>query len=204
MTTPAYSAFTEHVLAPGSSVYSGELPCDRGFDDAAFAELWDMHPADLPDVQFGDTRLKAPRWHQAYGRDYEFAGFVSRASPIPAILAPVVEWVRDAIDPRVNGVLVNWYDGDFEHRIAPHKDSPIGRVAGCPIVTVSLGAPRTFQLFVRRKRVLLPTGNGTVIVIPDETNKRFAHAVPHLPGDRGRRISITLRGFSDDPSHFPR
>ena len=38
---------------------------------------------------------------------------------------------------------------------------------------------------------------GDVIVIPDETNRRFAHAVPHREGDAGRRVSVTLRGFED-------
>ena len=98
---------------------------------------------------------------------------------------------------RINGVLVNWYDGELEHRISQHKDSPIGRIAGCPIVTVSFGASRGFQMVVRKQRVTFEVGDGDVIVIPDETNRRFAHAVPHREGDTGRRVSVTLRGFED-------
>jgi len=34
-----------------------------------------------------------------------------------------------------------------------------------------------------------------VIVIPQATNLVWTHEVPHRAADRGRRISITLRGF---------
>ena len=138
----------------------------------------------------------APRWHQAFGSDYEFAGAVSRALPVPPILQPLLGWTRLAIDPRTNGILVNWYDGALEHRIARHRDSPIQRVPDSPIVTVSLGAERTFQMFVGKVPVPFRVGDGDVVVIPDATNRRCAHAVPHLPGDVGRRISITLRSFT--------
>lgn len=33
------------------------------------------------------------------------------------------------------------------------------------------------------------------MVLPEATNRQFAHAVPHLPGDEGRRISVTIRAF---------
>ena len=197
---PVPSSFSEHELVPGVAVYKGELPPGQLLDERRFEELWGMHPREQPEVRFGDTVVEAPRWHRAYGHDYEFSGFISRAQSVPAILSPLLSWTREAIDERINGLLVNWYDGAREHRIAPHKDSPVGRIPGCPIVTVSFGAPRTFQMIVRRRRVSLPTHDGSVIVIPDATNKRFAHAVPHLPEDSGRRISVTLRGFDEATS----
>lgn len=143
-----------------------------------------------------NVRRIAPRWHQAFGKDYEFAGAVSRATSVPPILQPMLAWVQDAIEPRTNGILVNWYDAQWQHHISQHKDSPIDRVPGAPIVTVSLGAARTFQMFVRRRPVPFRVGDGDVIVIPDETNRHHAHSVPHRDGDHGRRISVTLRSFA--------
>ncbi|MBK7875289.1 MAG: alpha-ketoglutarate-dependent dioxygenase AlkB [Planctomycetes bacterium] len=194
------SNFHAHALGTGHTVYTGALPRELLFAGDRFEELWAMHPADPPVVAFGEKRLVAPRWHQAFGRDYEFAGFTSRAAPVPPILAPLLAWTRAQVDERINGVLVNWYDGEREHRIAQHKDSPIGRIPGCPIVTISLGATRTFLMHVRKRELPFVVGDRDVVVIPDATNKKHAHSVPHRPGDTGRRISVTLRGFSDEPA----
>lgn len=182
-------------LRDGLGVQIGRIPDALLLPPERFEELWAMHPPELPKIVLQEKSMTAPRWHQAYGRDYEFAGWVSKAQPVPEILQPILQWTQESVDARINGILVNWYDAVHEHRIAIHKDSPIGRVAGAPIVTVSLGAARTFQMIVGKKRRPFRVGDGDCILIPDETNKRFAHSVPHLPGDEGRRISITLRAF---------
>lgn len=187
--------FTRHELAEGRYVLTGRLPDELVLRGARFEELWDMHPPQRPAVVLRQQQVLVPRWHQAYGRDYEFAGTVSKAGPVPPLLQAMLAWTQDTLDARINGILVNWYDAAFEQRIAQHKDSPIGRVAGCPIVTISLGAARTFQMFVGGKPVGFRVADGDVLVIPDETNRRHAHSVPHLAGDVGRRISVTLRGF---------
>jgi len=192
------SSLTAHELAPGIHVFTGRLPVELVLDAEQFRTLWDMHPEEYPLARFESGVFQVPRWHQAYGRDYEFSGFVSEALPIPRILGPLVDWTRRTVDQRINGVLVNWYDGALAHRISQHKDSPIGRIPGCPIVTVSFGAQRGFQMIVRKKPVTFEVGNGDVIVVPDATNRRFAHAVPHRAHDLGRRISVTLRGFEED------
>lgn len=192
---PLSAAFTPCELAEGRCVYLGRLPEDLVLRGARFDELWAMHPPELPKVVLRGEHLLTPRWHQAFGRDYEFAGAVAQAAPVPTILEPMLAWTRANVDERINGILVNWYDAAFEHRIAPHKDSPIGRIPDCPIVTVSLGAARTFQMFVGKRPVGFRVAHGDVIVIPDSTNRRHGHSVPHLQGDVGRRISVTLRGF---------
>ncbi|HEY0255473.1 MAG TPA: alpha-ketoglutarate-dependent dioxygenase AlkB, partial [Kofleriaceae bacterium] len=72
------------------------------------------------------------------------------------------------------------------------------RVTGSPIVTVSLGAERVFRM--RRWKgdnspQDIPTGNGTVIVLPYDVNLAWTHEVPHSARATGRRISITARAF---------
>jgi alkylated DNA repair dioxygenase AlkB len=192
------TSIEQHELRPGIFLLRTRLPDDLRLDSATFEALWHMHPPEQPEVTLEGTSRLAPRWHQSYGQDYEFAGAVSRAEPVPPILAPILSWSREAIDARLNGILVNWYEADGEHRIARHKDSPIRRIPGCPIVTASLGASRTFRMHVGKKVLPFRVGDGDVIVIPDETNRRFAHSVPHLPEDQGRRISVTLRGFTEE------
>ena len=191
----SYPDLEEIQLTEEASVFRGRIPSWLLPDAEAFETLWGERPGERPIVLHEGERVVVPRWHRAYGRNYEFAGSVSEALPVPAWLEPFLTWSRAAFDERSNGVLVNWYDAEYEHRIGRHKDSPIGRVPGSPILTISLGHPRTFQMLVRRKRVDIQVEGGSFVVVPQEVNARFAHAVPHLEGDEGRRISITIRCF---------
>ncbi len=69
---------------------------------------------------------------------------------------------------------------------------------GAPIVTISLGATRVFRLWAKDKgHADFQATHGSVFVLPWETNKGVKHGVPHRASDTGRRISITLRAFSD-------
>ena len=131
---------------------------------------------------------------------------------MPAILSPFLDWARIAVDPGLNGLLLNWYaatgysigagrisgGGDY---IGPHRDSRNGLILESPIVTISLGGTRAFRLrkFDDRKRAFdIPVSNGTVIVLPFATNLAYTHEVPRprsSHGETGRRISITLRAF---------
>jgi alkylated DNA repair dioxygenase AlkB len=193
--------FTSEPLSnTGLSIYRGSLPAPWVPSSEAFEALWEMRPPQKPFVHLREYSGFAPRWHKAYGEDYAFAGLVARAEPVPEVLAPLLAWTRANIDPRFNGILVNWYDAALRHKIGRHRDSPIRRLKGCPIVTISLGATRLFEMHVRRKALGFLVENGDVIVIPDETNAKYAHAVPHREEDVGRRISVTVRGFSDDPA----
>ena len=72
-------------------------------------------------------------------------------------------------------------------------------VEGSPIVTVSFGETRTFRL-TRGKgedaRALdVAATDGTVFVMPYDTNRVWKHAVPKSARYKGRRISVTFRAF---------
>src|SRR5262249_195285 len=140
--------------------------------------------------------VKTPRWQQAYGADYRYTGRVNRALPVTPEMEPYLLWCR-AIDPRLNGLLFNWYDAGKEHYIGAHRDSTSGMIEHAPIVTISLGAPRTFRLqrWKGEGKVDLVAVPGSVIVIPYATNLAWTHQVPHFKRDRGRRISIAVRAF---------
>jgi alkylated DNA repair dioxygenase AlkB len=166
---------------------------------ARFEELWALHPTEFYEMRQPGTAktIPVPRWQQAYGQDYRYSGNVNRALPIPPILEPYLAWVRGAFDARLNGLLLNWYDADLEHRIGPHRDSTMGLVDGTPIVTISLGATRVFWLSPAKGKgfVDFEAAHGAVFVLPSETNRHVKHAVPHRARDVGRRISITARAF---------
>lgn len=142
--------------------------------------------------------VKTPRWQQAYGVDYHYSGQNNAALPILPCLVPLLEYVQREIDARLNGVLLNWYDAEFGHYIGKHRDSRHGMIEGSPIVTVSLGAARTFRIRPWRGSGFTDfrATDGAVIVMPWETNLTFTHEVPHRASDCGRRISVTFRAFN--------
>jgi alkylated DNA repair dioxygenase AlkB len=176
---------------------TGALPAALVPDDAAFEALWALHPAAFHEIVMRGRKVHTPRWQQAYGTDYTYTGNVNRALPVTATMAPWLAWARAEIEPRLNGLLLNWYDGSAGHYIGKHRDSDVNRVEGTPIVTLSFGEARVFRVRPWRGQgfVDVPVVHGSVIVMPWATNLAFTHEVPATRGARGRRISLTLRAF---------
>ena len=108
-----------------------------------------------------------------------------------------LEWACKVIDPRLNGLLLNWYDGKLGHYIGAHRDSTVGLVNHSVIVMVSLGEDRITRFRPANGKGYIDTrsGNGSVIIFPLSVNRLFKHEVPRFKGGTGRRISITLRCF---------
>ncbi len=191
-----YAKFEAHILDDGHRFFVGRLPAELLPDEAQFEALWDLHPGDYDVIHMHGQPVKLPRWQQAYGKDYHFSGRTSEAHPIPTVLDPFLRWSRERIDDRLNGLLLNWYDGALGHYIGPHNDETMNLVPGAPIVTVSCGEERIFRLThpEKAKRDFLAEV-GTVFVMPYNTNLAWKHSVPRRARYRGRRISITLRAF---------
>jgi alkylated DNA repair dioxygenase AlkB len=188
-------SFTTIALDERSAIEVGELPRELRPEAAAFERLWGLHPEAFHRNARAGRIVETPRWQKAYGRDYAYAGSVNRADPVPTELAPYLDWARRAVDARLDGVLVNWFDLALRHYIGRHKDAASGLVPGAPIVTISLGASRTFVLERGKKRVAVDVRDGTVVVLPWEVNRRWSHQVPRGEAAEGRRISVTLRAF---------
>jgi alkylated DNA repair dioxygenase AlkB len=185
------------LLGDGHRFHVGRLPSELCPDAEQFELLWELHPSDYHIITMHGQPVKTPRWQQAYGADYHYTGRTNTAIPIPPILEPLAGWTRQTIDERLNGLLLNWYDGTLGHYIGPHKDSTKNMVRGAPIVTVSLGEERIFRLTHPKKKLKRDflAATGTVFVMPYDTNKAWKHAVPRRARFRGKRISITFRAF---------
>jgi alkylated DNA repair dioxygenase AlkB len=188
----------EVALPDGSMLLAGEVPEELIWDDVLFADVWSLHPADRHIVKIYGRETPVPRWQQAYGADYSYTGSRNNALPFPNLLRPLLVWVQDTVDPRLNGMLLNWYDGPTSY-IGAHNDDTRDLIASTPIVTLSFGEARTFRLQSpkdgSRENVDLEARHGTMFVMPWETNVRWKHAVPKRARYRGRRISVTLRSF---------
>ena len=182
----------------GHEVWLGRLPDDLIPDADGFDALWDLHPEDFHEIMIHGRLVKTPRWQQAYGEDYQYTGQVNRALPVAPEMEGMFAWFKEALDPRLNGLLFNWYDGARDHYIGAHRDSTVGMLEGAPIVTLSLGEERVFRMRPWKGRGYedFVVGNGDLLVIPFDTNQAFTHEVPKFKRYGGKRISVTARGFT--------
>ena len=196
---PSYVGFVPFNLDAQHALFAGRLPESLTPDAVQFEALWALHPKEYHVVRMPIGEVKTPRWQQAYERDYQYTGRVNQALPIPSSLEGILAWVRETIDARLNGVLVNWYDGAIGHYIGAHHDSTKNMVPDAPIVTLSLGEERIFRLShpKTKERRDFAARDGVVFVMPYATNKVWKHEVPRFARWRGRRISITFRAFQD-------
>jgi alkylated DNA repair dioxygenase AlkB len=197
---PIAEGFSTCVLGGGYLFGIAEIPDWLKPRAAQFEAMWEMHPAEFHLIQIHGRMVKTPRWQQAYGRDYHYSGGINKASPIPSILEAFLGWARENVALELNGLLVNWYDGLLGHYIGPHRDSPKNLLQNSPIVTISLGEERIFRLrpWSTRKGnevIDIPARNGTVFMLPWDTNRSFTHQIVRSKRNTGRRISITLRAF---------
>ncbi len=194
------NSFFSHDLGDGSLLFQGVIPETEWLAASFFAALWNLRPAERPWIMIHGRPVQTPRWQQAYEQDYRFSGRVSTAVPVPQLLLPLWNWIQQAVDPRLNGLLLNWYEGATADYIGAHHDKTKGIVAGSSIVTVSFSAARNFRL-TRGKAMDRQIRNfeanaGTVFVMPWDTNKAWKHEVPHRKSDRGRRVTVAFRAFS--------
>lgn len=187
----------------GDVVYTGVLSPELMLDGEEFEQLWELRPDEFCTIKIHGREVKTPRWQQAYGADYRYTGQVNRALPTTAWMDALLDDFRSRFDERLNGLLLNWYDGSMGHYIGAHRDSTSGMCEGAPIITLSLGEERIFRF--RRWRARQPpldfeVASGDMIVIPFDTNQRFTHEVPKFKRWTSRRISVTARAFEHSRS----
>ncbi len=172
---------------------------------ANFEVLWAQHPAEYGKVCILGRVMDTPRWQQTYLRSYNYSGMNHEALPLPEPFTPAMEWAN-TLYPGVwtfNQVLINWYQNGH-HYIGPHSDDTRQLVNGSPIVSVSLGAQRTFRIRDKEtKGIVLDMNmpNRTFVIMGGDMQRHYTHEVPKVGGAKGeavgRRINITFRVFKD-------
>jgi len=124
--------------------------------------------------------------------------------PIP----PVLEAARRAISARYGENFTRLslgYYRDGRDSVAWHGDYVARRLPSATVATISVGAPRSFQL--RRKagrdRVTLALGWGDLLVMGGTCQRTWEHAVPKT-SQAAARIAIMFRPVWHDPAQKPR
>lgn len=182
----------QHMLYMSSSNTIFEVPPSH------VEALWNLHPNHFHTLFIHGKKVLTPRWQQAFGKNYRYSGSKNNALPIPNELAHYLKWCQNHIDDRLNGMLLNWYDGQSDHYIGAHRDDTRDLITGTPIVTISLGEERIFRMRPWKSKGFknITLRHGDIIIIPWETNLSWTHEVPSFKKYQGKRISITIRAFS--------
>lgn len=185
-------------LSAASDLLYAEEFLGKAEADALLAELvvgipWDTNAR---------GRLARPRRTFWVGDgSYSYSGTTHHPSPWPASLAAL----RAAVERlafgeslgQYQGVLLNLYR-DGADSIGFHADDEPEIEPMSPIASVSLGAVRTFVLRPGAKkdglrRVSMPLGHGSCLVMRGATQVEFRHGVPAEPGVAGPRVNLTFR-----------
>jgi alkylated DNA repair dioxygenase AlkB len=179
------------------NIYASYTVNKLNLDHEQFTEIWNAHPEEYHILKIHGKEVLTPRWQQAYGKNYRYTGAKNNALPIPDFLQVFLNWSKEHIDERLNGLLLNWYDGTKGHYIGAHRDDTRDLEKDSPVVTISLGQERIFRMRPYKKKGYkdITIRNGEVIVVPWDTNTKWTHEVPNFKRFDGKRISITARAY---------
>ncbi|GAQ93145.1 oxidoreductase [Klebsormidium nitens] len=141
---PARKKTTRRLVDLGreSWVLHDALPDTLTWD---YDALWNTHPPEFGKLVMFDRVVSTPRWQQAYMRPYYFTGTLHEAPPLPPCFQSFLDWANGTEHGPYNSALVNWYK-DGTHYIGPHRDSDRQLVGGSTIMSITLGATRTFRI----------------------------------------------------------
>ena len=185
-------------LGHDSWVLHDALPDALSWD---YSLLWNEHPLELGQVVMYDHVVSTPRWQQAFMRPYYFTGVLHDAPPLPPSFKPFLYWANSTEHGPYNAALVNWYK-DGTHYIGPHRDSERQLVEVSTIMSITLGATRTFRIrdYTTKSIVAdLELVDGSYVVMGGSMQKKYTHEITRVNGKRGSstpsRINITFRSF---------
>ncbi len=169
----------------------GWVPDHSTLLDRLSAEIaWEQHEITL----FGRT-VPTPRLTAWMGdAAYAYSGVVNSPMPWPPELAALRERLQTELGVDFNSCLANLYR-DGSDSMGFHSDDEPELGPEPTIASVSLGARRRFVLRhrVTRERWVWDLGAGDLLVMRNESQRDYAHAVPRTTRPVGVRMNLTFR-----------
>ena len=180
--------------APGCvDHHPGWVKDDQLLFEVLRAEIsWEHHEIGM----FGRT-VPIPRLTAWMGdAAYRYSGIVNQPIPWPSALAAVREQLEREVGVGFNSCLANLYR-DGSDSMGFHSDDEPELGPEPTIASVSLGARRGFVLKhrVSGERWSWDLGAGDLLVMRNESQRDYAHAVPKTSRRIGPRMNLTFRQF---------
>jgi len=190
-----------NLLPSGGEVFYYPRVFDAGLSDEYFNLLfsgirWKQEPVKLFGREIMQPRLTA--WYGDEDKPYAYSGLKMQAT----------RWIEPLLDIKAvadkysgahsTSALLNLYR-DGSDGLGWHRDNE--KVLGPEpvIASVSLGAPRLFQLrnYHHKKQVItLDLEPGSLLVMKGASQKEWEHRIPKTKRPVGARINITFRVIS--------
>lgn len=156
--------------------------------------------SELKTVDGGSAKLKRQMAY-IYDRpvDYKYANMILPGAVWTDDLTKAKELVEAGTNRKFNSVLLNLYeDGKDTIRWHADKETQIG--PNPVIVTLNLGATRIFHMLKKEtgEKFQYPLTNGDVLVMKENCQQNWLHAILPEKGVKEPRISLTFRWVYDD------
>jgi alkylated DNA repair dioxygenase AlkB len=154
--------------------------------------LWEQHGVTL----YGRT-TPTPRLTAWFGDTaYRYSGIVNEPAPWPDALIELRDRLRVELSVDFNSCLANLYRDGMDS-MGYHSDNEPELGPRPTIASVSLGDRRRFVL---RHRVTRATwswdlGHGDLLIMRDESQSDYVHALPKTSRPVGPRMNLTFRRF---------
>lgn len=156
-------------------------------------------------VKVRGTWHSVPRDQVAYGQPddegqtptYWFSGNYATSLDWTKIgwIQKLLDRVEALVEARPTFMLINRYPNGKSY-ISPHSDSERGLVPGLPIVSLTFGAERDFQVYRKGKSCVAKTfvlHHGSLLNMSWAFNERWKHGVPKRAGVLSERWNLTFR-----------
>lgn len=149
------------------------------------------HPIPRDQVAYGqpDAEGRTPRyWFSGTftpSRDWTDVGWIQ----------DIVDQVEAQVGKRPTFLLINRYP-DGRSSISYHSDSKRNLIPGLPIVSLTFGAERDFQVRKRGTTRVAKTfvlHHGSLLIMPWAFNEAWQHGVPKRAAWLGPRYNLTFR-----------
>src|SRR5277367_2121709 len=166
--------------------------------DLLFAQLMretEFLTGDLARCRVRGRWYPLKRKHSAYGLpgiQYTFSGVSLPAKEFTPLLLQLKKIVQNISHCNFNFVLINYYESGLIG-LGHHRDNEPGLRVDSPIVSISLGQPRDFEIkscYTQTPPIKLRLQSGSYLALNPPTNQHFSHAL--LPDSKALKPKLNL------------
>jgi alkylated DNA repair dioxygenase AlkB len=143
-----------------------------------------------------DERMRA-RKTASFGEPYNYSGISYPFQPMPKILLPLVADIEARFGYRPNNCLINYYESG-ESTMGFHSDAIEDLADETGVIIVSLGAERAIRFQSKHDKSdehEFQLKSGSLLLMSQEVQKHWKHAILKQAEVEGGRISLTFRLF---------